>query len=77
MVAEEEVATKPSSKFANFIFISSFFTVLYYFGVLQFFVRVTARAVVRLLNTSGAETLSAIANVFMGQTEAPIIKQLP
>jgi len=55
------------------IFISSFFTVLYYFGILQFFVRVTARAVVRLLNTSGAETLSAIANVFMGQTEAPII----
>jgi CNT family concentrative nucleoside transporter len=47
--------------------------VLYHFGILQFFVRVTARAVVRLLNTSGAETLSAIANVFMGQTEAPII----
>ena len=55
------------------IFISSFFTVLYYFGILQFFVTITAKAVVYLLNTSGAETLSAVANVFMGQTEAPII----
>jgi concentrative nucleoside transporter, CNT family len=55
------------------IFISSFFTVLYYFGVLQFVVRVMARAMMYLMRTSGAETLSATANVFMGQTEAPII----
>jgi CNT family concentrative nucleoside transporter len=55
------------------IFISSFFTVLYYFGVLQFVVRVMARAMMFLMRTSGAETLSAVANVFMGQTEAPII----
>jgi concentrative nucleoside transporter, CNT family len=55
------------------IFISSFFTVLYYFGVLQFVVRLMARAMMRLMRTSGAETLSAAANVFMGQTEAPII----
>jgi concentrative nucleoside transporter, CNT family len=55
------------------IFVSSFFTVLYYFGVLQFVVRVSARAMMFLMRTSGAETLSAAANVFMGQTEAPII----
>ena len=55
------------------IFISSFFTVLYYFGVLQFVVRLMARAMMYLMRTSGAETLSATANVFMGQTEAPII----
>jgi len=55
------------------IFVSSFFTVLYHFGILQFIVRVTARAMMYLLRTSGAETLSAVANVFMGQTEAPII----
>ena len=53
------------------IFISSFFTVLYHFGILQFFVKQTARAVVALLNTSGAETLSAVANVFMGQDRSP------
>ena len=55
------------------IFISSFFTVLYYFGILQVVVRLMARAMMFLMRTSGAETLSAAANVFMGQTEAPII----
>jgi CNT family concentrative nucleoside transporter len=55
------------------IFVSSFFTVLYYFGVLQFIVKLFARAMMFALRTSGAETLSASANVFMGQTEAPII----
>lgn len=55
------------------IFVASFFTVLYYFGVLQFVVRLFARAMMYLMRTSGAETLSAVANVFMGQTEAPII----
>jgi CNT family concentrative nucleoside transporter len=55
------------------IFISSFFTVLYYFGLLQFVVRLMSKAMVYLLRTSGAETLSVSANVFMGQTEAPLI----
>jgi CNT family concentrative nucleoside transporter len=55
------------------IFISSFFTLLYYFGVLQLIVRLMARAMMFFMRTSGAETLSAAANVFMGQTEAPII----
>ena len=53
------------------IFVSSFFSVLYYFGVLQFLVRIMARVMMYLLGTSGAETLSVSANVFMGQTEAP------
>jgi CNT family concentrative nucleoside transporter len=55
------------------IFVSSFFTVLYYFGILQFIVRVMARAMMHMMGTSGAESLSAVANVFMGQTEAPLI----
>ena len=55
------------------IFIASFFTVLYYFGVIQLVVRVLARVMMYLLGTSGAETLSVSANVFMGQTEAPLI----
>ena len=55
------------------IFVSSFFTVLYYFGVLQLIVRLFARGMQFAMRTSGAETLSAAANVFMGQTEAPII----
>jgi len=55
------------------IFVSSFFTVLYHFGVLQFIVRWLARGMMYLMGTSGAETFSAAANVFMGQTEAPLI----
>ena len=55
------------------IFVSSFFTVLYYFGVLQFVVKIMAKVMVYVLGTSGAETLSAAANVFMGVTEAPLI----
>jgi CNT family concentrative nucleoside transporter len=55
------------------IFVSAFFTVLYYLGILQLVVRVMARAMMWLMRTSGAETLSAAANVFMGQTEAPLI----
>lgn len=55
------------------IFVSGLFSVLYYFGVLQFFVRVMARVMAVLMRTSGAETLSVSANVFMGQTEAPLI----
>jgi CNT family concentrative nucleoside transporter len=55
------------------IFVSSFFSVLYYLGVLQFFVRLMARVMMYLMGTSGAETLSVAANVFMGQTEAPLI----
>ena len=55
------------------IFVSSFFTVLYYFGVLQVIVALMARLMMRVMGTSGTETLSSAANVFMGQTEAPII----
>ena len=55
------------------VFVSSVFTVLYYLGVLQMAVKLVAKAMMPLMGTSGAETLSAVANVFMGQTEAPII----
>ncbi len=55
------------------LFVSSFFSVLYYFGVLQLLVRFLARVMMYLMGTSGAETLSVSANVFMGQTEAPLI----
>ncbi|MDB6036716.1 MAG: nupX, partial [Verrucomicrobiales bacterium] len=55
------------------LFISAFFTVLYHYGILQWIVRQMARVMVHLMGTSGAETLSVSANVFMGQTEAPLI----
>lgn len=55
------------------IFASAVFTVLYHLGLLQLGVRLMARVMMPLMGTSGAETLAAAANVFMGQTEAPII----
>jgi CNT family concentrative nucleoside transporter len=55
------------------VFVSSFFSVLYHFGVLQVVVRLVAGAMRALMRTSCAETLSVTANVFMGQTEAPLI----
>ncbi len=55
------------------IFFSSFITVLYYLGVLQVLVRGFAWVMMRLLRTSGAESLSASANIFVGQTEAPLL----
>ncbi len=55
------------------IFFSSFMAVLYHLGVMQMVVRAMAWLMVRVLGTSGSESLSACANVFVGQTEAPLL----
>ena len=55
------------------IFIASFFTILYYLGVMQRIVQVFAVVMTKLLRISGAESLAVSANIFIGQTEAPII----
>jgi concentrative nucleoside transporter, CNT family len=55
------------------IFFSAFMSIFYYFGIMQWIVGLFARAMQVTLGTSGAETLSAAANVFVGQTEAPLV----
>ncbi len=55
------------------IFFASLTAVLYYLGVLQMIVKGMAYIMARLLGTSGAESLSNTANIFIGQTEAPIL----
>ena len=55
------------------IFFSSFMSILYHIGAMQLIVKVLAKGMVKLLGTSGAETLSAVANIFVGQTEAPLV----
>lgn len=55
------------------IFIASFFTILYYLGIMQRVVQVFAIVMTKLLKVSGAESLAVAANIFIGQTEAPII----
>ena len=54
------------------IFIASFFSILYHYGVMQAIIRVMARVMTRLMGASGAESLSVAASVFMGITEAPL-----
>ena len=55
------------------IFFSSLMAVLYHFGVIQMFVKWIAKAMQKTMGTSGSETLSVSANIFVGQTEAPLI----
>ncbi len=55
------------------IFFSAFMSIFYYYGVMQKVVSVMAWVMQKSMRTSGAETLSAAANVFVGQTEAPLV----
>jgi CNT family concentrative nucleoside transporter len=55
------------------IFFSSLMSVLYHLGVMQLVVKALAWVMQRSLRTSGAETLSASGNIFLGQTEAPLL----
>ena len=55
------------------IFFSSLMSVLYHLGVMQVVVKGLAWVMQRTLRTSGAETLSASGNIFVGQTEAPLL----
>ena len=55
------------------IFFSSLMAVLYHLGIIQFVVKWIARAMQRTMGTSGSETLSVSANIFVGQTEAPLM----
>lgn len=55
------------------IFFGSLMAVLYHLGVMQKVVQGMAWAMSRFLGTSGAESLSVTANIFVGQTEAPLV----
>src|SRR5262249_46352330 len=55
------------------IFFSSLASMLYYLGVMQWVVKSMAVVMQTLMGVSGAESLSASANVFLGQTEAPLL----
>jgi CNT family concentrative nucleoside transporter len=57
----------------SIVFFSSLMAVLYHLGVMQFVIRGISWAMQRSMKTSGAETLSTAANIFVGQTEAPLL----
>ena len=55
------------------VFFSSLIAVLYYLGIMQWVIRLLGGALHKLLGTSRAESMSAAANIFVGQTEAPLV----
>ena len=55
------------------IFFSSLIAVLYHLGIMQWVIRLLGGALRFILKTSRAESLSASANIFVGQTEAPLV----
>lgn len=55
------------------VFVSALTSILYYLGVMQLVVKSVARVMQWTLGTSAAETLSTSANIFVGQTEAPLL----
>ncbi len=55
------------------VFFSSLVAVLYYLGIMQWFVKIIGGGLQKLLGTSKAVSMSAAANIFVGQTEAPLV----
>lgn len=55
------------------IFFSALMSILYYLGIMQKVVEFVARIIISVMGTSGAETLCTSANIFVGQTEAPLL----
>jgi concentrative nucleoside transporter, CNT family len=58
---------------ATIILVSALSSFLYHYGILQRVVRAAAWVMQRLMGVSGSESLAAAANIFMGQTEAPLV----
>lgn len=58
---------------ATIILVAAISSLLYHYGILQLIVRGTAWLMQRVMRTSGSESLAAAANIFMGQTEAPLV----
>ncbi len=72
------VVSPPVKTFAlwilpTIIFFSALMSALYHLGVMQVIIKVLARVMMKTLGTSGAESLSAAGNIFVGQTEAPLL----
>ncbi|OOF44783.1 NupC/NupG family nucleoside CNT transporter [Rodentibacter trehalosifermentans] len=55
------------------VFFSGLISVLYYLGIMQVVIKIIGGALQKVLGTSKAESMSAAANIFVGQTEAPLV----
>lgn len=59
--------------FAVIIFVSALFNVLYYLGILSVVIKYVGKLVGRIMGTSQVETFVAVANMFLGQSDSPIL----
>ncbi|MBW6411270.1 NupC/NupG family nucleoside CNT transporter [Clostridium weizhouense] len=57
----------------NIVFISALVAALYYLGILGFIVKIIGKAIGKILGTTQVESFVAVANMFLGQTESPIL----
>ncbi|MGY0394983.1 nucleoside transporter C-terminal domain-containing protein [Fusobacterium sp.] len=57
----------------NIIFLSAFVAALFYLGILGFIVKIIGKVVGKILGTTQVESFVAVANMFLGQTESPIL----
>ena len=55
------------------IFFSALMSILYYYNIIQFIIKILSNIMQKTMGTSGSETLSVSANIFVGQTEAPLL----
>ncbi|QPB41701.1 NupC/NupG family nucleoside CNT transporter [Rodentibacter haemolyticus] len=55
------------------VFFSGLISILYYLGIMQVVIKIIGGALQKMLGTSKAESMSAAANIFVGQTEAPLV----
>jgi concentrative nucleoside transporter, CNT family len=55
------------------VFFASLTAIFYHYGILQKVVSVMSRGMQKIMGTSGAESLSVVANIFVGQTESPLV----
>jgi CNT family concentrative nucleoside transporter len=73
LVVNNGMAIFAFSVLPTIIFFSALMSVLYHYGIMQRIVTFVARIMSRTMKTSGAESLSAASNIFLGQTEAPLV----
>ena len=73
LATEESVASFAINVLPIIVFFSSLMAVMYYIGIMQLFVRIVGGGLRLLIGTRAVESMNAAANIFIGQTEAPLV----
>jgi CNT family concentrative nucleoside transporter len=68
----DQLSTFAFAVLPTIVYVSAFFALLYYLGIMQQIIKVVAWVMQRTMGTSGAESTNVAASIFMGQTEAPL-----